>query len=139
MVAELYKEYDDSLQQSLASLLHSSSFPSASAFLQASLPTHMGGLGCRSLEQMGQAAFLGCWHQIASLLPMRFPCLHDPVRNVEEDSFPFQANLRSIRDSVISSFPSLSYSRHSPPSPKLLIDGHNPDWLRQWKTNATEG
>eukprot|EP00850_Spirogloea_muscicola_P026820 SM010828S14258 [mRNA] locus=s10828:14:127:+ [translate_table: standard] len=38
----------------------------------------MGGLGCRSLEQTAQAAFLGCWHQIASLLPMRFPCLHDP-------------------------------------------------------------
>eukprot|EP00850_Spirogloea_muscicola_P001761 SM000006S19526 [mRNA] locus=s6:1315503:1317175:- [translate_table: standard] len=107
MVVELYKEYDYSLQQSLASLLHSSSFPSASASLQASLPTRMGGLGCRSLEQTAQAAFLGCWHLIASLLPMRFPCLHDPVRNVEEGSFPFQADLRSIRDSAISSFPSL--------------------------------
>eukprot|EP00850_Spirogloea_muscicola_P019957 SM000203S06133 [mRNA] locus=s203:60593:61880:+ [translate_table: standard] len=77
-VAPLGMEYDDSLQQSLASLLHSSSFPSASASLQASLPTRMGGLGCLSLEQTAQAAFLGCWHQIASLLPMRFPCLHDP-------------------------------------------------------------
>eukprot|EP00850_Spirogloea_muscicola_P007342 SM000037S13477 [mRNA] locus=s37:167691:168687:+ [translate_table: standard] len=107
MVAELYKEYDDSLQQSLAALLHTSSFPSASASLQASLPTRMSGLGCRSLEQTAQAAFLGCWHQIASLLPMRFPCLHDPVRNGEEGSFPFQADLRSIRNSAISSFPSL--------------------------------
>eukprot|EP00850_Spirogloea_muscicola_P003376 SM000013S26545 [mRNA] locus=s13:959072:959990:- [translate_table: standard] len=38
---------------------------------------------------------------------MRFPHLHDPVRNVEEGCFPFQADLRSIRDSAISSFPSV--------------------------------
>eukprot|EP00850_Spirogloea_muscicola_P026819 SM010824S14257 [mRNA] locus=s10824:9:419:+ [translate_table: standard] len=107
MVVDLYKEYDDSLPQSLASLVHSSSFPSAAASLQASLPTRMGGLGCRSLEQTARAAFLVCWHQIASLLPMRFPCLHDTVRHVEEGPFPFQEDLRSIRDSAIGSFPSL--------------------------------
>eukprot|EP00850_Spirogloea_muscicola_P016161 SM000129S26148 [mRNA] locus=s129:229123:230901:- [translate_table: standard] len=107
MVGELYKELDNALLQSLASLLHSSSSSSASSSLQAFLSTRMGGLGCRSLEQTAQAAFLGCWHQIASLLPTRFPCLHDPVRNVEEGCFLFQANLRSICDSAIGSFPSL--------------------------------
>eukprot|EP00850_Spirogloea_muscicola_P001292 SM000005S17089 [mRNA] locus=s5:21360:22260:+ [translate_table: standard] len=81
MVGELYKEYDNSLLQTLAFLLQF--FPSASSSLQASLPTRMGGLGCRLLEQTAQAASLGCWHQIPSLLPMRFPCLADPVRNVE--------------------------------------------------------
>eukprot|EP00850_Spirogloea_muscicola_P009046 SM000050S16971 [mRNA] locus=s50:103722:105243:- [translate_table: standard] len=55
----------------------------------------------------GASRILGCWHRIASLLLMRFPSLHDPVRNVEEGSFSFQADLRSIRDSATGSFPSL--------------------------------
>jgi hypothetical protein len=102
-------EFDAQILQTLEELIGPGSFQGEAgelAWMQASLPTSLGGLGARSTARAAPAAFLGSWAVVGSLLGQRFlrsglPFLVSVVSDdVDTGVLPFQVALRSARDSL---------------------------------------